>query len=107
MKYIFIFQFSQRDWISMLLGKGEQTLSDKRAANFRNVSFQRHRCKICRQGKFKSCVLPVRDKASAKSESTYMIIIMDVVNCPRNNKILCKLDESWLLIIWYSWEFDV
>ena len=58
----------------MLLGKGEQTLSDKRAANFRNVSFQRHRCKICRQGKFKSCVLPVRDKASAKSESTYMII---------------------------------
>ena len=61
----------------MLLGKGEQTLSDKRAANFRNVSFQRHRCKICRQGKFKSCVLPVRDKASAKSELTYMIIIMD------------------------------
>ena len=61
----------------MLLGKGERTLSDKRAANFRNVSFQRHRCKICRQGKFKSCVLPVRDKAFAKSELTYIIIIMD------------------------------
>lgn len=75
MKYIFIFPFTQSDWISMLLGKGEQTLSDKRAANFRNVSFQRHRCKICRQGKFKSCVLPVRDKASAKSELAYMIII--------------------------------
>ena len=39
MKYIFIFLFTQRDWISMLLGKGEKTLSDKQAANFRNVSF--------------------------------------------------------------------
>ena len=76
----------------MLLGKGEQTLSDKRAANSRNVSFQRHRCKICRQGKFKSCVLPVRDKASAKSESTYMIIIMEIA------QEIVKYSANWMKV---------
>ena len=95
-KYIFIYQFTECDWISMLLGKGEQTLSDKRTANIRNVSFQRHKCKVCRHGKFKSWVLRVRDIACAKSELTYTIIIMDshirklhtkthVANCPRNS----------------------
>ena len=84
----------------MLLGKGEQTLSDKRAANFRNVSFQRHKCKVCRHGKFKSWVLRVRANACEKYELTYTIIIYDRMtrNVPPNDRQQGKMFHCHLNI---------